>query len=206
MAFGKKQLVLAALVVALGAAVYINWQFTDNQNLMSTNTVTSTKELGEAAYVNNEITTQPATSSTTTTTTVAGESTQPSATSGSSQPASSKDYFNQAQLSRQKTRDEALELLKDVLESAKSSEQAKATAVEQAAAIAKNIEQEANIENLMKSKGFENCVAFIQNGECSVVVSCPNGMLESDAITIKDIVSGQTGIPYDKIKIIEAKY
>ena len=33
MAFGKRQLVLAALVVALGAAVYLNWQFSDNRDL-----------------------------------------------------------------------------------------------------------------------------------------------------------------------------
>lgn len=52
MAFGKRQLVLAALVVALGAAVYLNWQFSDNRDLLATNTVTSSqKELGEAQYV-----------------------------------------------------------------------------------------------------------------------------------------------------------
>ena len=54
MAFGKRQLVLAALVVALGAAVYLNWQFSDNRALLATNTVTtSQKELGEAQSVNN---------------------------------------------------------------------------------------------------------------------------------------------------------
>ena len=56
MAFGKRQLVLAALVVALGAAVYLNWQFSDNRDLLATNTVTSSqKELGEAQYVNNSV-------------------------------------------------------------------------------------------------------------------------------------------------------
>lgn len=200
MAFGKRQLVLAALVLALGAAVYINWQFTDNENLMATNIVTSTKELGEAAYVNNEVTSQ------TTTTTVNSETTQNQSTTNSEPLSASEDYFNQAQLARQKSRDEAMDLLKEIIESAKSTDQAKATAVEQVAAISKNIEQEANIENLLKAKGFSNCVAFIQNGECSVVISCPKGLLESDAITIKDVVYGQTCIPYDKIKIIEAKY
>lgn len=206
MAFGKKQLVLAALVVALGAAIYINWQFTDNQNLISTNTLTSAKELGEAAYVNNEITAQPTTSTTVTNSSNSEVSQLSTTSSNNGQSAASTDYFNQAQLSRQKTRDQAVELLKEILESAKSSEQAKATAIEQAAAIAKNIEQESNIENLIRAKGYQNCLVFIQNGESSVVVTCPNGLLESDAITIKDIVSGQAGIPYDKIKIVEAKY
>ena len=30
MTFGKRQLVIASLVVALGAAVYLNWQFSDS--------------------------------------------------------------------------------------------------------------------------------------------------------------------------------
>ena len=47
MKFGKRQLVLAALVVALGAAVYLNWQFSDNSDLLAANTtVESGKELG----------------------------------------------------------------------------------------------------------------------------------------------------------------
>ena len=38
MAFGKRQLVLAALVVALGAAVYLNWQFFANGVGLAPNT------------------------------------------------------------------------------------------------------------------------------------------------------------------------
>ena len=56
------------------------------------------------------------------------------------------------------------------------------------------------MENLIKAKGFADCVAFIQNGECSVVVAS-EGLLDSEAITIKDIVAGQTGISFDKIKL-----
>ena len=41
MAFGKRQLVLAALVAALGAAVYLNWKFSDNLDLLANNTVNS---------------------------------------------------------------------------------------------------------------------------------------------------------------------
>ena len=52
MGIGKRQLVLAALVVALGAAVYLNWQFSGDNQLLATNTVTSQKELGEAQLVN----------------------------------------------------------------------------------------------------------------------------------------------------------
>ena len=91
-----------------------------------------------------------------------------------------------------------------MLKSADKDDKAKKEAVEKAAEIAKNIEQETNVENLIKAKGFKDCVAFIQNGECSVVVQT-DGLLDSEAITIKDIVQGQSGIGYEKIKIVESK-
>ena len=44
MKFGKRQLVLAALVVALGAAVYLNWQFAGNEELLTVTTSGTAKE------------------------------------------------------------------------------------------------------------------------------------------------------------------
>ncbi|MFQ7027140.1 MAG: hypothetical protein ACLRRA_09410 [Acutalibacteraceae bacterium] len=46
MAIRKRQLVLAALVVALGAAVYLNWQFGGNSKIVDAGTSVSDKELG----------------------------------------------------------------------------------------------------------------------------------------------------------------
>ena len=199
MAFGKRQLVLAALVVALGAAVYLNWQFSDQNNLLATETVNSTaqeagKELGEAQYVNQNATSAPSQT----------EAVSSAEGSGSKMSTEAEQYFAQARVSRQKARDEAVDTLKGLIADVSQSDAAKTEAVSQAAAIAKNIEQENNIENLIKAKGFAECVAFLQNGECSVVVSS-EGLLDSEAIAIKDIVAGQAGIPYDKIKIVEVK-
>lgn len=197
MNFGKRQLVLAALVVALGAAVYINWQFSDNKDLIYTNKVTSTKELGQAAYVNNEMSSVIADQQSSTESNINNTDSQSSE--------DSTDYFSKARINRQSARDEAIDTLKEILEGAKSSDQAKAEAVAQSAVLANNVEQEANIENLIIAKGFKDCVAFLQNGECSIVVNTTDGLLESEAILIKDIVAGQSGITYDKIKIVEVK-
>lgn len=199
MAFGKRQLVLAALVVALGAAVYLNWQFSDQNNLLATDTVNSSavqtgKELGEAQYVNQN----------STSTVSEGEGETSTVGSGGKMSANAEQYFAQARVSRQKARDEAVDTLKELIADVAQNDAAKTEAVSQAAVIAKNIEQESNIENLVKAKGFAECVAFLQNGECSVVVSS-EGLLESEAIAIKDIVAGQASIPYEKIKIVEAK-
>lgn len=192
MGIGKRQLVLAALVVALGAAVYLNWQFSGDNQLLATNTVTSQKELGEAQLVNASV---PSSSA-------PAESSSAPVSSGTEQPADTNDYFTQARLSRQKARDEAVELLEKVLQDAEQSDAAKKDAVTQAAVVAQNVLKESNIENLIKAKGFEDCVVFLQNGECNVVVK----VKESDpnnAVVIKDIVAGQAGVSYDKIKIVE---
>ncbi len=89
-----------------------------------------------------------------------------------------------------------------MLQDAKASEEAKKEAVSQAAVIAQTVLQENNIENLVKAKGFADCVAFLQNGECTVVVQTSESN-QSNAIVIKDIVAGQSGVSYDRIKIVE---
>lgn len=193
MAFGKRQLVLAALVVALGAAVYLNWQFTGDNQLVAAGTDVSEKTVGEAQLVN-----------------ASAQSSDPkeetsSDVAGSEDPTEGKtaeEYFSETRLSRQKSRDEAVELLEDVLQDAKTSEEAKKEAVSQAAVIAQNVLQENNIESLVKAKGFADCVAFLQNGECTVVVQTAESN-QNNAIVIKDIVAGQSGVSYDKIKIVE---
>ena len=198
MAFGKRQLVLAALVVALGAAVYLNWQFSDQNDLLAANTTTSTKELGEAQYVNTNSVESGASSQ------LEGEENASGAESESSLSSNASDYFAQTRLSRQQTRDEALDILEETIDSAGDNEETKKDAVAQTVQITQAMEQETNIENLVKAKGFAECVAFLQNGECTVAVSSEN-LLDSEAITIKDIVAGQAGSSYDKIKIVAVK-
>ncbi len=192
MTMGKRQLVLAALVVALGAAVYLNWQFSGN-NLAATNAVASmaNREYGQAQLAN--------------TSAVSGASKgSPSASSDVKTNAAVNTYFSEANLSRQKARDKELAVVEKVISDVKSNDAAKKEAVAQAALIAQNILRENNIESLIKAKGFSDCIVFIQNSECSVVVKTKDST-QDNAIVIKDIVAGQAGITYDKIKIIENK-
>ena len=192
MTMGKRQLVLAALVVALGAAVYLNWMLSGNNQLSATEAVVSGRELGQTLLVNAS---GPETSS--------GSSAVQS--DSSAVTTTTEDYFNSVRLSRQKARDSAVDLLTQVLKDAQESDAAKKEAVTQAAEIAKNTLKENNIESLVKAKGFADCVVFIENGECSVVVKTTDSSSQEDAIVIQDIVTGQTGLTFDKIKIIESK-
>lgn len=196
MAFGKRQLILAALVVALGAAVYLNWQFTgDNTALTATSALNSEKSIGEAQLVN---------ASASSSSSFSEESSGSVSQAAASSSATSEGWFADAKLSRQKARDEAVELLEKVLKDAGESDEAKKEAVSRAAVIADNVLKENNIESLIRAKGFGDCIVFIQNEECSIVIKGGESV-ENSAVLIKDIVMGQAGISYDKIKIIENK-
>lgn len=185
MKFGKKQLVLASLVLALGAAVYLNWQFAGTNKLPVGDTPSETSELGAAQLVNN-----------TYVETVNDDLKQ----KGSS---SSSDQFSQARLNRQNSRDEAMELLDDVLEDVDADSDAKKEAVEQASVIAQNILKETNVENLLQAKGYQESVAYITAEECSVVIA--GEMKDADMLIVQEIVMDQTGLTADKIKIIGTK-
>ena len=99
MKFHKRQLILASLVAALGAAVYINWQFSGNKNLGATDIIESTRELGEARYVNStnidsNLENSPATPT---------------------PESSTKNFFASAQSNRQKAKEESEEKLKNLI-------------------------------------------------------------------------------------------
>lgn len=183
MKFGKKQLVLASLVLALGAAVYLNWQFAGTNTLPVGDISSETSQLGAAQLVNN-----------------AYVETVTDDLQSSTETATQEDALAQARVDRQNSRDEALELLDNVLESVDSDSAAKQQAVEEASAIAQNILEESNVESLLQAKGYSQCVAYITEEECSVVMA--GSVEEADTLIVQEIVMEQTGLSADKIKII----
>lgn len=203
MKLGKKQLILTGLVLTLGAAVYLNWQFSSNTDLLSgADSVSVSKELGEAEFVNTSSDKKAGESTTEKYTTKATEKSTNSKTTATSPDSAlnSDEYFAQAKLDREETQDKISEMTQEVLDSVEENDTVKTEAVIQAAELATILEQQTNIESLIKAKGFEECLAFIQNGECSIVVK-DGDLTDEDTIIIKDIATGQTGISIDKIKI-----
>ncbi len=114
----------------------------------------------------------------------------------------SDSYFSSVQVSRQRTRDEAIEVLQSVVENAASSEAAKNEALSQINALADVMEAEANIEALIVAKGFSECVAVISDGTASVVVKS-DGLLPAQISQINEIVYLEAGIEPVNITIIE---
>lgn len=110
-------------------------------------------------------------------------------------------YFSATQVSRQRARDEALEVLQAVVENVDSTEAMKNEALAEIAVIADEIQKEANIESLITAKGFEACVAVINDDTASIVVKADD-LQPAQIAQINAIVYEQAGILPSGITII----
>ncbi len=113
------------------------------------------------------------------------------------------DYFTSSVLNRSRARDEAMEVLQTVVDSASSSEEASASALADISRIAGDIEKEANIESLVKSKGFAECVAVISGDGVNIVVKCDDELLPSHIAQIKEIAYENADILPENVVIIQ---
>ena len=111
------------------------------------------------------------------------------------------DYFTATALTRQQSRDEAIDVLTLVCQSAEASSEAKAEAQAKISKIAVDIQNEANIESLVKAKGFEECVAVISGDAVSVIVKAESLQAKQTA-QILSIVYETTGIAPENVSII----
>lgn len=116
--------------------------------------------------------------------------------------ASKDSYFSGVQVSRQRTRDEAIEVLQSVVDNASSTETAKNEALAEINKLATIMATEANIETLIVAKGFEECVAVISGEDASIVVKS-DGLNAAQIAQINEIVYSEAGIRPVNITIIE---
>lgn len=206
----KRHILMASLVLALGAAVYLNWQFTGNSDMLS---VDASKKLGEAQYVNGDITdeTQEAgifdsifggdddKSTESTEETTEGEDTTAVKAELTEEQIS---YFSTVRTDREQTQSKVLEDAKEVLSLSENSEEAKEEAAESVSQLEKLILAQSNIENLLKAKGFTDVVCFISDEGCNVVVASQN-MDDNGSLLVKDAVMSQLDMGSEQIKIIQ---
>ena len=112
------------------------------------------------------------------------------------------DYFATVSLGRQQARDEAMEVLLQLTESADALPEAKANAMEDLNRIALDIEKEGQIEAMVTSRGFERCIAVVNGNSASVVV-CTDALTPGETAQISEIVYEAADIVPANLKIIE---
>ena len=114
--------------------------------------------------------------------------------------AEGKDYFASARLTRQ----QALSLLKEASENDDVDAETASEAAKSIETLASYTLSEAQIENMVTAKGYEDCVVFMSEDGVSVVVSTgEEGLQTEDIARITDIVKQETGLSAESIKIME---
>ena len=122
--------------------------------------------------------------------------------SGGTVSGKGEDYFASCIVSRERSRSEAMEVLQSVVDEEGSDEAVRAQALVDLTKLASDIENEANIEMLIISKGYEKCVAVINGDKINIVVQS-DGLNVSEVAQINTIVYEQAGILPVNITIIE---
>ena len=115
-------------------------------------------------------------------------------------------YFAEARLTRQMSRDEALELLQTAATADTASQETIDSAMNAISAMATCSMQESQIENLLIAKDFEDCVVYIGNNSVTVAVPAPQEGLSQEAVArVTDIICSETQYTADQLSIIEVK-
>lgn len=176
----KNRLTVAAFILLLGVGVMGNWYY-ENTDLSSTikPIISSTKTLGQAELVD-------------------ATTTQPSDKTS--------EYFSSARVDRQTARDETIEKLQKIVDSADKSEDAKAVAAEKLSSVSAHISIENKIETLVTAKGVDNCIAVVNDDGTRVDVIVDVDNLSDEIIMqIKEICMQQLGCTFDNVSIIQSK-
>lgn len=176
----KQHVLVAALVLALGAAVYLNWQFSGTPLISS-----ASKELGAATYVNNE-----------------AKATVDEVKTTSQSEMTPESKLAQARTDRTQAQDKALGEAENILSLSDSSDDAKAEAVASANQIEQRILAQSNIEGILTAKGYPSAVCYISDSGCTVTLLSTE-MTEEAPIIIKETVMSQAEIEFNNIVIVD---
>lgn len=117
------------------------------------------------------------------------------------------EYFATIRLARQESRDSAVELLQETIAYESGADEAAASAAStQLENMVSTALKEAEIEGLVIAKGYEDCVAYMNENGISVAVAAPEEGLAAEAVAqICDIVTTQSDYTPSDLKIIEVK-
>ncbi|MDD6160045.1 MAG: SpoIIIAH-like family protein [Oscillospiraceae bacterium] len=187
----KRNAVVVAIVLFVGAAVYLNWSYNNRAVDDPVGESAGGKVLGQSELVNGNTDDK-----------ASGNETPVSGT----EDEKGTGYFATARLNRQQARDSALELLQQAAGDEKADQAMIDEANQSIQVMAAYTMAEAQVENLVTAKGYGDCICFINDSSASVVVSATSGGLnEGDVAKITEIVSQESGLKAAQIRIIETE-
>ena len=109
-------------------------------------------------------------------------------------------YIVDMKMTREKQRNSLTEQLNEIINNPSTADAAKVEASNIKVEMVKNSDTELKIENLLLAKGYDQAIVFIDSDKVNVVVNMEE-ITQNDATKIFDIVSKQSGINRENIKL-----
>lgn len=189
----KRQILTATLVVALTAAVAVNWYYnnkavTEPQGV-STSAESVSGNLGDSILVAGTV----------------ADSTE-ATTEIKEEISKEKDdkYFSEAKLRKNEANDDILDCIDDILESSSLSESQSVQLGKLFEEYKNTVKWQTDAENLIYAKTGSECVVIINEGACQVILK-KNTLNDIIILQITEIIEKNTDISAENLSIIEAK-
>lgn len=187
----KRNIVIITVLLFVCAAVYLNWSYNkawgeaDEAMVAAEDAAMAAADAEYAASLEDELAAQ---------------------TTQTTEDESVSDYFAQARLTRQQSRDEALSLLETAAAAETASQEVIDSAMNEISVMATWSMQESQIENLLIAKDFTDCVVFISEDGVTVAVPAPaEGLSEADVARITETITSETDYVASQLQVIEIK-
>lgn len=111
------------------------------------------------------------------------------------------DYFAKSKLERDSMYSQMIETYEKILNSSNSNETQKQTATQEITKINEKKNSIMICENLIKTKGFENCVVFINEESISVIIGTNEQLKQEEIAQIQNIISRELKSKIENIHI-----
>lgn len=194
----RRNIVIVTVLLFVCAAVYLNWSYNNKLGTPDTEMVAAEDaamreaERQYAATLDEELESLSA-----------GAGTDAGAEKVSDTVS---EYFAQARLTRQQSRDEALSLLETAASAETASQETIDSAILEISTMAEWSMKESQIENLLIAKDFTDCVVFISNDGITVAVPAPaEGLSEATVARITETITSETDYTASQLNVIEIK-
>ena len=198
--FKKSEIAIYAISLMLVAAGYFNYS-TFNQKTEETysedvgNISEQYANVGDAVLVSNNET-ENVTDENTKTTTSSSETTE-------TKTENETDYYANAKLNRDKMYAEMISNYEKIINNPNASEAQKSIATQEITKINNTKNAIMISENLIGTKGFNNCVILVNDGSVNVVVNVQGGLNKENVAKLQNIVSREFKVEIDNIHITE---
>ena len=186
MVFKSKQILTATLIVALGAALAVNWYYRNTPELSEKSTTVAEEvsgNLGDSLYVAGTTASQE--------TTVKGE-------------IDSQSYFADAKLKRTQNHDKVVDDINKIAGSTNLDSETKNRLAMLISDYQTTLKNETDCENLITAKTAKECLVVINDGACQVILE-KNTLNDLLILQITEIIEKNTEISSENLTIIELK-